>query len=74
MIDDEVQNLILFHWIVVTPILRVAKGRVESICEVDMRRFMKGYKQVTVAYYSIKLVSLIFSPLERQIDRAPLFP
>ena len=43
MIDDQVQNLILIHWIVVTPILRVAKGRVESICEVDMRRFMKGY-------------------------------
>ena len=47
---------------VVTPILRVAKGRVESICELDMRRFMKGYQQVTVAYYQIKLVSLIFSP------------
>ena len=35
---------------VVTPTLRVAKGRVEFICPVDVRRFMRGYSQVTVAY------------------------
>ena len=33
---------------VVTPILRVAEGRVESICLVDVRHFMRGYSQVTV--------------------------
>ena len=44
------------------------------VVKAGVRRFMRGYSQVTVAYNSIKLVSLIFFPLERQIDRAPLFP
>ena len=58
----------------VVALLRVAKGSAESICGAGVRRFMRGYSQVTVAYNSIELVSLIFFPLERQIDRAPLFP
>ena len=35
---------------VVKLILRVAEGRVESICLVDVRRFMRGYSEVTIAY------------------------
>ena len=59
---------------VVKLILRVAKGRVESICPVDVRRFMRGNSQVTIAYVwlldetivSYSIVSLSIGRINRQ--------
>ena len=45
----------------VVALLCVVKGSAESICRAGVRRFMRGYSQVTVAYNSIKLVSHILS-------------
>ena len=59
---------------VVKLILRVAEGRVESICPVDVRRFMTGYSQVMIAYVwlldetivSYSIVSLSIGRINRQ--------
>ena len=59
---------------VVKLILRVAEGRVESICPVDVRRFMRGYSQVTIAYVwlldetivSYSIVSLSIERINRE--------